>query len=330
MKDNGFKFIFTSLQIPEEQHGDLFRTFNNLIDAADNLQVIADINPRLFKVIEEKVNDGLISPNFAVRFDESVSMDSLIRWGQHSRIMLNASTDALEILRELKDRQFDLSKVIVGHNYYPRPETGLDSDFFRKQNEMIKREFPDVSIMAFVPGTTKRGPIFEGLPTLEHHRNMNVLQASHELKNMQVDQVCIGDYEVSEPLAKQLDQYCNHSIISLRVKWFNDDYTHLEDEVFHNRKDVARDVVRAEEGRKTFNGHVDVCNSVERVKGSITLDNHLYGRYMNELQITRRDLEQHDAVNVIGQVMDEDLIYLDLIGSGTAFQFVTTEVDNEY
>ena len=35
--------------------------------------------------------------------------------------------------------------------------------------------------MAFIPGTTLRGPLYKGLPTIEQHRHMTLLQSSHSL-----------------------------------------------------------------------------------------------------------------------------------------------------
>ena len=49
--------------------------------------------------------------------------------------------------------------------------------------------------MAFIPGDgEKRGPLYEGLPTLEKHRNMRPLEAYLELvQECDVDKVLIGD-----------------------------------------------------------------------------------------------------------------------------------------
>ncbi len=51
--------------------------------------------------------------------------------------------------------------------------------------------------MAFIPGDgEKRGPLCEGLPTLEKHRNMRPLEAYLELvQDCDVDKVLIGGYK---------------------------------------------------------------------------------------------------------------------------------------
>ena len=92
---------------------------------------------------------------------------------------------------------------------------------------------------------------------------------------------------------------------------------------YTNRPDVARDVVRAQESRTTFKNQVEPANAVERPRGSVTLDNNLYGRYMNELEITRRDLPADAAVNVLGHVIEDDLDCIQLIQSGTTFKLLT-------
>ncbi|WP_239121908.1 DUF871 domain-containing protein [Staphylococcus condimenti] len=98
---------------------------------------------------------------------------------------------------------------------------------------------------------------------------------------------------------------------------------------YTNRPDVARDVVRAQESRKEFKNEVEASNAVERPRGAITLDNNLYGRYMNELEITRRDLPADAAVNVLGHVEDADLDCIKLIQSGTPFKLFNAKGDDE-
>lgn len=91
---------------------------------------------------------------------------------------------------------------------------------------------------------------------------------------------------------------------------------HLESyigRIFHNRKDKARDVIRAEEGRQIFQSEILPENTVARTRGAITLDNNKYGRYMNELQIVNKDLKRHEAVNVIGHICQQDIPCIDLI-----------------
>ncbi|MGK0537375.1 MupG family TIM beta-alpha barrel fold protein, partial [Bacillus sp. 'calajunan'] len=70
---------------------------------------------------------------------------------------------------------------------------GLATSFLQKQNEYLHE--CGIKTMAFIPGVgEKRGPLCEGLPTLEKHRNMRPLEAYLELvQECGVDKVLIGD-----------------------------------------------------------------------------------------------------------------------------------------
>nr|WP_263314782.1 MupG family TIM beta-alpha barrel fold protein [Mammaliicoccus sp. Marseille-Q6498] len=323
---DGFKYIFTSLQIPEDDQSLYLTQLKKLHSiVGDRAEIIADANPDTFKKLGLSYDEpGSIREagiDF-IRLDISLDVNEIVSLLNEVKVVCNASTDAISLLHRLKEKHVDLSKVMVAHNYYPRPETGLARDFFISQNEKIKNDFPDVSIMAFVPGTKLRGPIFKGLPTLEDHRNIHPLVAAYDLLKCGVDDICIGDSYIDESILFQFKSYFQNGIVSLHV---NSESEHLNDVIgrtFHNRKDEARDVVRAEEARQTFRNEVNPHNTTERVRGAITLDNVKYGRYMNELQIVKVHLERNEAVNVIGQVCEKDLDCINMIGSGQAFQFI--------
>ncbi|TDM41565.1 DUF871 domain-containing protein [Macrococcoides goetzii] len=322
MINRGFNTIFTSLQIPEEVHLDKFaklRALKQLV--GQDVTIIVDINPGLFDFIESEIGCDKWSGLDAIRFDESVDITRIMNWGMHSKVVLNASTDGLNILRTLSGNNFDCSNVVVMHNYYPRPETGLDSEYFSKQNNALKYKFPNVQIMAFICGTELRGPVYKGLPTLEDHRVIHPLIAYKSLQKAQVDLVVVGDLRISEMIVDQLEEWVSNECVLLRAKLI-DKYHYLYDVVQNNRQDIARDVIRSEFHRKNYHHEVNPHNCISRPKGTITVDNQLYGRYMNELQITKKDLPENEAVNVIGSIIEEDLPLIELIGSGTKFKFV--------
>lgn len=59
----------------------------------------------------------------------------------------------------------------------------------------------------------------------------------------------------------------------------------------------------------------------ERLRGMITMDNDLYGRYRGEVQIALRNLPADERVNVIGQVIEEDLELLSHIQPGQQLEW---------
>ena len=65
-------------------------------------------------------------------------------------------------------------------------------------------------------------------------------------------------------------------------------------------------------------------NCTERRRGTITLDNRLYGRYSGELMLLRQELPADERVNVIGSVPENAHLLIDRIARGA--QFILVEV----
>ena len=331
MLNKGFRYIFTSLQIPEDDQSQYLERLRQLaILNQSRAKVIADVNGETFEQLGLSLENPSSIKNAGIdiiRLDEAIDINQIADYVEDGHpIMLNASTDAFSILRELNDRGISQENIYVAHNYYPRPNTGLDTAFFQHINERLKGAYPELQIMAFVPGTKLRGPIHRGLPTLEAHRYQHPLASAYELELMLTDVVCVGDSGINDFMMKQFFHYATENTVWMRTD-LDTESPYLRS--YTNRPDVARDVVRAQESRKEFKNEVEAGNAVERPTGTITLDNNLYGRYMNELEITRRDLPADAAVNVLGHVEDADLDCIKLIQSGTPFKLFNAKGDDE-
>lgn len=93
-----------------------------------------------------------------------------------------------DFLNKLNKYNVNYKNVQACHNYYPRKDTGISESLFLKKNSMLKEI--GVEISAFVPSLVgKRGPIYEGLPTIEKHRLMNPYLSTKHLFAMGVDNV---------------------------------------------------------------------------------------------------------------------------------------------
>ena len=103
------------------------------------------------------------------------------------------------------------------HNYYPRSETGLDEEYFLRITKSLQDA--GIHVIAFIPGDVlKRGPIFEGLPTLEHHRHISPYAAFMELiLKYHVDQVFVGDPGISTYEIERIQSYCDTGVIDIPV-----------------------------------------------------------------------------------------------------------------
>ncbi|MDR4417767.1 DUF871 domain-containing protein, partial [Bacillus paranthracis] len=111
-------------------------------------------------------------------------------------------------------------------------------------------------------------------------------------------------------------------IIPLRYKSFITDKEVLKivERVHTNRLDPARDVIRSVESREEHKVILQPMHTITRKKGSITIDNELYGRYAGEMQVAIHDLPADEKVNVVGMVVEEDISLLPYVGAGKMFQ----------
>ena len=79
----------------------------------------------------------------------------------------------------------------------------------------------------------------------------------------------------------------SRGIIPLRYKSFITDKEVLKvvEQVHTNRLDPARDVIRSVESREGNRVVIKPMHTIVRKKGSITIDNELYGRYAGRCKL---------------------------------------------
>ena len=98
--------------------------------------------------------------------------------------------------------------------------------------------------MAFIPGTTLRGPLYKGLPTIEQHRHMTLLQSAHSLLKYNLDYILIGDTAINYAEAVALQQMIYHRHFKLRLSYFDKSYEQLIFKQHTSRLDAPENVIR--------------------------------------------------------------------------------------
>lgn len=336
MSQAGFQFVFTSLHIPEDDSNHFKELLKTLGKQAIfyNLDLVADISPAAFQLLgftPETIGEIKEWGVNGLRVDCGIEPKTIAKLSHTIKIALNASTINLDFFQKLLQENINLNQAEAWHNYYPRSETGLDQADFIKQNTMLKKL--GLKVMAFVPGDEKlRGPINNGLPTLEKHRNQSPFQSYLELiHECGVDKVAIGDISLKKDTVLQFKKELD-GIIPLRsiLHSHNPLTLSILALAHRNRMDAARDVIRSETSRiftasQYYLIHPE--NTTERLVGSVTIDNERYGRYQGEMQIAKRNLPKDEKVNVVGRVIDEDLSLLKYIKSGQGFSIIDSLID---
>ena len=257
---------------------------------------------------------------WALRIDYGFSREEMEAMAEKMPIVLNASTTTEEDARAIAAKG---SCVMAMHNFYPRPETGLEEDYLRETTNQLKHA--GLKVLAFIPGDTrKRGPVFEGLPTLEDHRRILPSAAFADLMlNYGMDEIFVGDPGLSEVERQRIERFCREGILSIPCE-IHENWHYLYGQVFTCRMDSPKKLVRFQESRiYSCQGQItEPYNCTERTAGSLTIDNIRYGRYSGEMMLVRCGLPADDRVNVIGHVPENALLLLDHIGRGAKFTLV--------
>ncbi|KRF52065.1 hypothetical protein ASG97_09460 [Bacillus sp. Soil745] len=311
----GVKKAFTSLHIPEEK-GDLVKRMIRLLKLAEDygMEIHADVSLNTLDHLGiNKFTDLWPLGIKGIRLDDGFDKETVISLSKVFSLSLNASTLNEDELLAVLGGGVEPESLIAWHNFYPRPETGLEEEFFHEQNRMFKKY--GIPIFAFIPGAgSKRGPLHEGLPTLEKHRLMNPYAAGIELIQ-HVEGFYVGDQGTEGNLLENLSAYKNLNILTIRME-----SRLLQSGQYKVRPDVSQDVFRLQNTRVTAN--VEPSNTAARSLGSITMDNDAYGRYRGEVQICKRDLGADHRVNVIGRVIEEDIPLLSLLKPGQTIKLI--------
>lgn len=327
MHNIGFKGIFSSIHIPEDDSSLYLDRLGQLgLIAKDyEMDLTVDVSGNALSRLGIEYNN--LSPLVelgvtGIRVDYGVSHEEIKLISDQLEVVLNASTLTIEDFNKLKELDVDFTSIEAWHNYYPRPETGLDKEYMIKLNKWLKEQ--GIVVMAFVAGEDElRGPLYEGLPTLEAHRFSHSLGSAIELRQTGfVDKVFIGDPGISPYSQRQWDKYLTDNVIYFEAIAISDTTQQLNhiDGKHTQRIDVARDVIRSQEARVKRDFTVQPENIKDRPLGTITLDNSSYQRYEGEVQITKVNLPSDEKVNVIGYIQTKDQLLLEAIQPGQSFE----------
>lgn len=316
--------IFTSLHIPEDQSSDYIYSVQRMCDwlYRKGYQVIADVSPRTLSYLQ--CNDWIeLFKRYRLkrlRIDYGFSLEEVVALARRLPIAINASTISPDALLPLLDGKENL---IVMHNYYPKPETGLSVENFSKRNMQFHQM--GLEVCSFIPGDLqKRRPLYAGLPTLERDRLLPPFVA-FALSAQETDGVFVGDIGIS---SKQLDWihcYQQKDIVTMPVQTFTSSI-----ECFHKtytvRVDSPKTSWRLAESREyaSIGRSILPENTKTRVRGCITMDNVLYQRYAGEMQIITNELPANPRVNVIGKIPKEYHFLFNMPMIGKRLRFIVS------
>ena len=153
----GVTRAFTSLHIPEEK-GDLAERAKELLHVARDcgISVYADVSKHtpVHLGIESLMTLSSLGVS-GIRLDDGFSVEETILLADEFYIALNASTVSKLEIEALLSAGLHHHQLLAWHNFYPRPETGLEETFFNSR-QIYSINFVFQCVLIFLEKAKKR------------------------------------------------------------------------------------------------------------------------------------------------------------------------------
>lgn len=326
----GFTRIFTSFHIPEANYSILKSEAREFFKLAEkyNMDIITDVSPSTFKFLGLNHMDlkGLCDMGVrTIRIDFGYTEEEISEMSKNPygiKIQLNASTITKEFFEDLDRYSPNYRNVDALHNFYPRIGTGISEECMLEKNTILSKR--GIKASAFVQSNNrKRGPLYDGLPSLEDHRGIEVREAANHLFALGNKCVFIGDSLPSKEELVDLSSLNPEAVeLYIELKECDSVTLRLLRETYTQRTDEARDAIRASESRLLLRGDkIKELNTTYKNYGDITIDNENYMRYMGELQILKTNQKGDYRTNVVASVLQKHIYLLKYIKGGKKFYF---------
>lgn len=331
MKNAGFNSVFTTIFVPEE---DKSRYLENLKAVGEeckknHMELMLGISEESIEEVGLDMSvDSLKEMGITgIRVTHTTDPKLIADLSEHMKVAISASHTTSEDLKRLNDLGAEFNNLEAWFYYYDREEIGLSEEYMKNRIRFWKNM--DIKTCAFAPGDDHHIGVFVGHLTLEKHRRKHPLYSCiNLLEELGVDSVIIGDSPLHYKTIHQFSNYMEKKLLVFYVDVLDYEYFPLVKGLHKNRIDEAEYVIRAED--MVFKSDVHVVNRylVSRPRGSLTLDNYKYGRYMGEFHITKVDMELSRRVNVVAHVREEDIDLIDVCSGGTLFEIVDNAEEN--
>ncbi len=296
----GYEMVFSSIHISEADSS--LDEFNKMIEKINSLGMKLSLD------ISKKVYDTIDLPKsiYALRLDYGFTTDDIVKMSIESPYLIELNASGIDEIRlkELVDKGLNVKNIRACFNYYPKLHTGHSITFTEERIKLYHSY--GIKIAGFVPSRVNfRPPMYEGLPTVESHRNGDLSVAIEELKVAGIDEIFFGDaYATHEELEILANHRCDE--ILLEVDTYNDYLETRLVDPFNVRVDSNEEILRF--GKRNGDFKIVPFNTVERKRFDLTVDNELFLRYMGEANIVLSPLERDERVNVIGHVNASDYL----------------------
>lgn len=333
----GYKRVFTCFLSVTESKEELVKNFSEFCKVAHEcgLTVSADTNPEVFQHIGATPYDLSVFHEIGldiIRLDghfSSTEDTAITRNPYGIKIEYNASGNIA--YGNLIETGADQENMCFCSNFFPQRHTGMGLDRYIELTSRYKGA--GFRVASFVSSNEENTfgpwPVFDGLPTIEMHRDLPIdLQARHLIAMNLCQDILIGNCFASDAELKAL---ADVDLTKITVKAdLIDGLTDTEKAILsynkHNQRGDCNDlIIRSSSTRVTFKGQSIPARSNEGFtahRGDILIVNDNLEHYRGELWIVTKDIEVSNEYNLVGKVPAEEQILLDWIKPDYSFGLI--------
>ena len=330
----GFQRVFTCLLSVEEDKEKIKEDFTEFCKVAheNGLKVSVDTNGAVFKRLEAGPRDLSVFAEMGVdiiRLDEHFSdaEDIAITKNPYG-IMIEYNASSTQALDVMIKKGADRSNMCLCSNFYPQRNTGMGLARWQELNRWYQPL--GLNNAAFVtsrePHTHGPWAVYDGLPTLEIHRDLPIdLQLRHLNAMGLCNDFLIGNAFASEAELKAMAE-TDLSKISIKVS-AAETISETEKEIITcdihaSRDDCNELVIRSSWPRIQYKDKAIVprANGKETfTRGDVIIVNDNLKHYAGELMIVLSEIKADDVYNYAGHVDGGEQLLLDCIKPAYSF-----------
>ncbi len=324
----GYKRVFTCFLSVKESKEELVKNFSKFCKVAHEcgLTVSADTNPEVFKHIGATPYDLSVFNEIGldiIRLDGHFSSqeDAAITRNPYG-IMIEYNASGVIAYDNLIETGADQENMCFCSNFFPQRHTGMG---LQRYMELTSR-YKDAGfrVASFVSSNEKDTfgpwPVFDGLPTLEMHRDLPIdLQLRHLIAINDCQDILIGNAYASD---EELKLLANTDLTKITMRaTLVDDVTNIEKEIVywdkHNQRgDCNENILRSSMPRMVFKGKSIPARSEEGFtahRGDLLIVNDNLEHYRGELWVVCHDIEVSNEYNLVGKLDEHEDILLDFV-----------------
>ena len=333
----GFRRVFTCFLSVNEEVDALVKNFSELCSVAheNDMAVSVDTNPDVFKKLGATPYD--LSVFKKIGFD-IIRLDG--HFGDQEDIAITHNSYGLKIeynasgsinIPFMIQCGADQENMCMCSNFFPQRHTGMGLQRYIDLHSFYKKT--GLRVASFISSNQENTfgpwPVFDGLPTIEMHRDLPVdLQLRHMNAMNYCQDILIGNCYASDEELETLSK-TDLTKINMKVE-LEKDITDTEKEIIFYSKHESRDdcndlIVRSSMPRVIFKGKPIPERKRESAmvhRGDLVIVNDNLEHYRGEIWIILKDMELSNQYNVVGHLKENEDILLDWIKPRYAFGFI--------